>query len=434
MPVQEALEVAAQVAEALTAAHTHGIVHRDLKPANIILSGDGLAKVIDFGVAKVLESTGLTQSGVVVGTVVYMSPEQASGGRADHRTDLWALGTMLYEMVSGYHPFDAESAVAVIHRILNLTPKPLDQIRTDIPPQVSRLVARAIEKQPHSRFQNASELLEALRAAHRDCRTRANSVSEQPRHLSIAVLPLLDMSPKRDQDYMCEGIAEELICALTGLSDLRVVSRTSAFQFKGQPLDVSEIGRRLKAHAILEGSVRSDGTRLRISVRLVDVADGYEIWSERYDRELSDVFAVQDDIARSVASRLKGQIGGNSEVPVLRPHTTDIDAYNLYLQGRYYWSRRYAGFLKRALECFERAVSRDPSVRVGACGRRRCVHDPWRGTAPSSPRSRLAARKRPLSAPSHSMQRCRRPTRHMPSCSGISNGTGSEPSSITAGP
>ena len=367
LPVEQAIDIGGQIAEALAAAHARGLVHRDLKPANIILTPEGVAKVIDFGLAKSLESTAITQVGTLIGTVAYMAPEQASGGAVDARTDLWALGAMLYEMMSGQRPFEADSSAATIYGILNRPPRPLDQIRPGIPREVSRVVARALEKQPRDRFQTALALLEALRGTQSDRGSLAIGTSE-PRRLSIAVLPFSDMSPQRDHDYLCEGIAEELICALTGLSDLRVVSRTSAFQFKAQTLDIGEIGIRLKADAILEGSVRTDGTHLRIAVRLVDVADGYDLWSERYHLKPTDVFAVQDDIARSIVDRLKGQLRVGSEGLVLRPHTSDVGAYNLYLQGRYYWSRRYTGFLKRALECFEQAVSRDPSYALAHTG------------------------------------------------------------------
>lgn len=368
LQLEQAIDLAMQIAEGLNAAHVHGIVHRDLKPANVIITAEGVAKIIDFGLAQWANSTRLTEIGKTWGTVAYMSPEQARGDVVDKRTDLWALGVMLYEMISGHRPFATDSSAATLYAILNAAPQPLDRIRSGIPSEVSRLITRALEKRAGDRFQTADELLEALRSSQRGRKSGPVGQVVDDHRLSIAVLPFSDMSPKRDQDYFCEGVAEELICALTGVSDLHVVSRTSAFQFKGQPIDIGEIGFRLKADAVLEGSVRTYGTQLRIAVRLVNVADGYDLWSERYDRDMSDIFAVQDEIARSIVEKLKGQMRSESDAGLVRPHTHDLEAYNLYLQGRYYWSRRYAGFLGRALECFEQAVARDASYALAHTG------------------------------------------------------------------
>lgn len=367
LPIAEAIELASQAAEGLAKAHTHGLVHRDVKPANLMLTPDGVVKILDFGLAKSLEGTVLTQTGIACGTVAYMSPEQARGDAVDRRTDLWALGVVLYEMLTARLPFHAETVPPLIHAILNRTPEPLHLLCPEVPPGLARVVGRALVKSVAGRYQRAEEMLSDLRALQRKPGSGVDTMAS--RHLpSIAVLPFSDMSPQRDQDYLCEGITEELTNALAGLRGLHVVARSSAFQFKGQALDMAEVGMRLNVDTVLEGSVRKAGTRLRVTAQLINVSDGYHLWSERYDRDLDDVFAVQDEIARAIASTLRVKLLGGQDTPLVKRHTDDLEAYNLYLQGRYYWSRRYAGFLPKAVECFEQASARDPSFALPHAG------------------------------------------------------------------
>jgi eukaryotic-like serine/threonine-protein kinase len=368
LPVGDAVEIATRIAAGLAHAHDHGIVHRDIKPANVMLTKDAGVKILDFGLACVPDATSITGAGVAVGTLSYMSPEQVRGDAVDPRTDLWALGVVLYEMLSGRMPFAGDSAPGVLYRILHSAPEPVHLVHAGIPLELSRIVARALMKEPGGRWQSADEMLGELNAFKRRLDSGTTTPAADRRLPSIAVLAFSDMSAEKDQDYLCEGIAEELINALAALEGLRVAARTSSFQFKGQARDVRHIGERLDVQTVLEGSVRKIGMRLRITVQLINASDGYNLWSARYDRDLDDVFALQEEIARAVVGALKVRLTGQPEAPLMRRHTEDLEAYHLYLQARYYWTRRYAGFLPRAIECFEQAIARDPSYGLAHAG------------------------------------------------------------------
>ena len=369
LTIADALDIAAQITEGLAEAHAHAIVHRDIKPANILITQSGRVKIVDFGLALLSEGSAVTTgAGVALGTLAYMSPEQARGEIADGRADLWALGVVLYEMLAGRRPFTGESAAAALYAILNSAPPPLDRLRADLPQGVVAIVNRMLTKDLFRRYQHAEQILADLRA----CRERltaggATMAGAAGRTPSIAVLPFANLSADTEQQYFCDGMTEELITALGGVSGLRVAAATSTFYLKGQALEIRAIGERLNVETLLEGSVRRSGNRLRITAQLVNVSDGYQLWSERYDRQLDDVFAVQDDIARAIVEKLKVKLIGGEDDRLVR-RTTNVEAYQVYLQGRYFFARRHKDGLERAVDCFSRAVALDPGFAPAYAG------------------------------------------------------------------
>jgi eukaryotic-like serine/threonine-protein kinase len=386
IPQRKALDYAFQIAQGLAAAHDRGIVHRDLKPQNVFVTRDGLVKILDFGLAtrRPLDTAGrkqpavsdqpmaedsLTRSGTILGTVGYMSPEQVRGAPADQRSDIFSLGALLYEMLTGVRAFRRDSDVETMMAILREDPMEGSAPARALPPELEEIVDHCLEKSPEERFQSARDLAFALRVTERegrgsgagradsDTRRRpASGVTEASSQASIAVLPFRNLSAG-GEDYFSDGMTEEIITALTKIETLQVASRTSAFAFKGKPEDVRRIGATLGVRTVLEGSVRQAGKRLRISAQLVNVADGYHLWSERYDREMEDVFDVQDEISRSIAEALKVRLLPAEEAGISSRGTEDVEAYNDYLKGRYHFNRREA---PEAIAEFERALSRDP--------------------------------------------------------------------------
>ncbi len=358
LAIGEVLAIARQIAEALESAHEQGIIHRDLKPANIKVRKDGTAKVLDFGLATAMEparatspeatqlptvtSPAMTEAGIILGTAAYMSPEQASGKTVDPRSDIFSYGTVLYEMLSGRRAFNGDSSIAILTAILRDEPQPLHSHF-----ELVQIIKRCLCKSPVDRFQTMTKVKASLAA-----------VTLADRAPSIAVLPFANMSDDKEQEYFSDGLAEEIINTLVQIPGLKVTARTSAFAFRGKDQDITKIAEALHVSAILEGSVRKSGNRLRVTAQLINAADGYHLWSQRYDRAMADVFVMQDEIAAAIASALRLKLSG---APAdRRAHQPNLRAYEAFLKGRHLVFVNTAESIALAKEAFEQAIERDP--------------------------------------------------------------------------
>ena len=360
LKLEGALDIAVQVAQGLEKAHKKGIVHRDIKPGNLLVTEDGVVKILDFGLAKLAGKTKMTKAQTTLGTVAYMSPEQAQAEEVDHRTDIWSLGVVLYEMVIGQRPFRGEYDQSVIYSIMNEEPQPLTGLRTGVPMELERIVKKALTKSPDERYQNVSDLLVDLKKFTKELESGISEEKSKRKSVpSIAVLPFVNMSADPEQEYFCDGMAEEIINDLTHIEGLHVVSRTSAFMFKGKNVNVREIAKELHVDNILEGSVRKAGNRLRITAQLIKVADGFHLWSGKYDRNMDDIFEIQDEISLAIVENLKVKLLGKEKDAVVKRHTEDLEAYNLYLKGRFYTEMLTPKGFEKAIECFEKALQKD---------------------------------------------------------------------------
>jgi serine/threonine protein kinase/tetratricopeptide (TPR) repeat protein len=365
LPVDEAVRIAAEVGAALDYAHRNGFVHRDVKPENILFA-DGHALLADFGIAYAFEGAGsepLTKSGMTLGTPEYMSPEQASGSdEVGSSADTYALACVVYEMLSGQPPFTGASSLSTMARHVTEKPRPLRSLRPDTPSSVEEAVARALAKTPEQRFRTVSEFTAALQSRAELGRMRAAASR------SIAVLPFVNASPDPDNEYLSDGITDELIDALAKVQGLRVASRTSVFALKGKPQDVRAIGALLDVSEVLEGTVRRSGQELRITAQLTSVADGSLVWSHRYDRHLDDMFAIQDEIAKTIVNTLRATSFGELVEPELERGTDNIQAYGLYLRGRYAWNKRNQEGVAEGIRFFEQAIEADPAYALAYTG------------------------------------------------------------------
>ena len=363
LPVETVLDLGLQLCAGLQAAHEQGIVHRDVKPANILLDAQRRARLVDFGIARVAGAPALTATGATFGTAGYLPPEAVRGEEADARGDLFSLGVVLYELLTGHLPFAATSVAAYVYAVVHEPPLPLARQRGDVPPGLEPVLERALAKDRTLRYQTAAEFAADLKRVAGPPSAPAGAARP-----SVAVLPFDDMSPQRDQEYFCDGIAEELMNALARLEGLRVIARISAFAFKGTRADVREIGRKLGVTALLAGSVRKAGSRVRIAVQLVDAADASHLWTETYDRELEDIFAIQDEVCLSVAGRLKGTLLAGEQASVVRRRAADAGAYTLYLRARFLFNQRSEDGMRKSLEYYNQAIAADPRFALAYAG------------------------------------------------------------------
>jgi serine/threonine-protein kinase len=432
MQLSEAVDVAIQVVSALAAAHQAGIVHRDIKPENIMLRPDGYVKVLDFGIAKLAESAfaeppsvaaatfgvpgatadgaesvtlGQTNLGSILGTTSYMSPEQACGAQIDKRTDIWSLGVVLYEMVTGHAPFAGDTPRDVMSSILEREPPSLARYTAHTPAELQQIISKTLRKDRDERYHGAHELLDALKDFRRKLETESERAAaplwlrwtRSPAALvlvltiaalalalpfywhrnvttatsldkSIAVLPFENASKDPNAEYLSEGISEALINSLTELQRLRVIARSTAFQYKGKDVDPRRVGRELKVAAVLTGRVRQSQDALSIQVDLVDAVTGAQLWGEEYVRKISDVIAVKQAIAREVTAKLKLKLTGEEQRRLAKGDSTNPEAYQFYLRGRYFWNKRTSDGIKQAIEHFQKSIERDPNFALGYVG------------------------------------------------------------------
>jgi serine/threonine-protein kinase len=381
---QEAALVGYELCGALAAVHHAGLLHRDVKAQNVMREEGGRLVLVDFGAGQKRAELGIV-GGRVVGTPLYLAPEVIDGAAATTMSDVYSLGVLLYHLVTDDYPVKAATFSELVSARARGEITPLRDARPHLPKAFVQVVERATDPDPVKRFASAGRLEAALAqvvgptrsktaaprlrtAQRRTQRAGKAARGSDPGVPSVAVLPFSDMSPSKDQECFCEGMTDELINALAQISGLRVAARTSAFQFKGQSRDMRRIGDALNVATILDGSVRKDGNRLRITVELICSTDGYHLWSQRFDRDLVDVFAVQDEIAGSVVSMLKGRLAADSRTALVAPHRHDLDAYGFYLEGRYHWNKRTEDELKKSVGCFEHAIDRDPGYAQAYAG------------------------------------------------------------------
>jgi len=362
LPLDEALRVARETAAALDHAHRHGVVHRDVKPENILLTPEGDTLLADFGIARPVDAGGsehLTGTGFTLGTPAYMSPEQASGERAiDGRSDVYSLGCVLYEMLAGEPPYTGPTAQAVILKRFTEAAPPVRRLRPAVPPAVEDALGKALAREPDDRFASAAAFADAL----------SGSTVPRARPPSVAVLPFVSLSQDPDNEFFADGITEDVIAQLSKVRALKVISRTSAMAFKKRERSLREIAATLEVTSVLEGSVRRAGDRVRIVAQLIDVETDAHLWVETYDRQLTDIFAIQSDVALQIAAALKAELSPDERTRICREPTSDLLAYQLYLQGRHWFTRYTEEGMLKAIGYFEQAIASDPGYAPAHAG------------------------------------------------------------------
>ncbi len=386
VPWRKAVEIGVAIMDGLSAAHAKGIIHRDLKPENIFLTSEGGVKIVDFGLARVEHSSGPhdkadaptavldTKPGTVIGTISYMAPERVRGEHGEAQSDIFSFGCVLYEMLSGRRPFCRETIVETGAAILNDDPAALGDAGIDLPYDLERLIMRCLEKSPEARFQSARDLAFMLRSLVGLKPGRASQPATDGRIETLAVLPLANLSGDPEQDYFADGMTEALIADLAKIGALRVISRTSAMQYKGAKKPLPEIARELNVDAVVEGSVMRVGERVRITAQLIEAATDQHLWAESYDRELCDILMLQSEVAKAIAHEIKIKLTPQEQACLTCVRQVDPEAHELYLKGRYHWNKRTDEGLHKAIDYFDRAIERDSSYAFAYAGVADCYN------------------------------------------------------------
>jgi serine/threonine-protein kinase len=416
MSIGRAADIGRQISEGLSEAHQAGIVHRDVKPENILIDKSGRVKIADFGLARIKGITRLTKEASTLGTLKYMSPEQFQNKAADNRTDIWSLGVMLYEMLTGDLPFQGDYEAALMYAVLNEKPGSPSHHRPDVPTIFEDIILRCLEKDPGRRYQKTMDIAGELRRYKIGFQETHDATIQQPagrlkkrRNIgkwifavmitallvvlsvtyilerskdrknsdfsdiprwknSVAVLPFEDLSFQKDQDYFCDGMTDDIIMKLSRLKNLRVPSRTSVMPYKNQTLSIESIARELGVNMILEGSIQKEGDQIRVRVKLVDAETNSTVWSDYYDRKLSRVFAIQDEISLAIAGNLRMELVGDERDRLTKQYTDNTEAYSLYLKGRWFWNKWTADDIKKAMSYFRQAIAEDSSYALAYAG------------------------------------------------------------------
>ncbi|MGH2567988.1 MAG: protein kinase domain-containing protein, partial [Bacteroidota bacterium] len=415
LKIEEALDIAIQAAEGLQAAHEKGITHRDVKSSNIMVTEKGRAVIMDFGLARTSAATKLTKAGATLGTVPYMSPEQARGEKVDHRADIWSLGVVLYEMISGRLPFKSDYNEATVYSILNESAAPLTSLRSDVPMELERIVNKTLAKKPGERYQNVTDLLVDLRKlsqgteagisgpqSSKSFALRKNPtvivasllglaalaltlyflVPSSPTKMerkSIAVLLFKNLSDSKEDEYFSDGLTEDIITQISKISDVKVISRTSVVRYKNTDKSLRTIGNELSVATILEGSVRRSGNQVRIVAQLIDANTDEHLWAETYDRQLTEIFAIQSDIARQIASALRAKLVLSGDARTRGQPTQNFEAYEYYLRGKFHFNISNRAGVDSSIILFQRAVELDPTFGLAYASLAQAYHE-WYST------------------------------------------------------
>ena len=366
LPLPHIMSIAYQIAEGLEASHKAGVIHRDIKSQNIMITSDGKVKIMDFGLAKIKGGTQVTKVGATVGTVSYMAPEQMQGGNVDGRADIFSFGVILFELLTGTMPFRGEHEAAIMYSIQNEEPLSIQDLRPDVPKSLIQIILRMLEKDPQKRYKEAADFIGELSKSQMTATVQKSNAGDQKK--SIAVMYFENISSEKESDYFCAGITEDIITDLSKIKDIKVVPRTDVLIFRNKETNTSQIAEALQVNYILEGSVRKAGNKMRINAQLLDVENGFHVWAERFDRNVDDIFELQNEISQKIFQALKVSITETEKESLQVNPTDNLKAYDLYMRGRELINRRDKMYNEKAIQMFEKAISMDSNFASAYAG------------------------------------------------------------------